>query len=410
MKTICFLFLLYTFIICTIYCIGFTEEISSYSINFPETIRNEKSDSLIERIKAFAEMLNCDDDYSALNSLWFNRRENIIFDGNFNISVIVQNYTNDPEIEMAQEIRDKRSKIKEVGVLLTHWAGSHPAAADYQDMGPDFHQNMILLGFFDNNKISSYDEFGAVINATAGVRFCFETGLPEMFQISFPSNEDKPNEQISWKASKYGDEIKSEHIVLLSKMNDLPRFIPQKNEMRSQRGNPPRLPRITNDKTLQKFFNHMLSVMTAQKRDDMVLLLDLPLIKPIKHRFGQVSFSNWKCQWGYFVGQSNNFSTETLQGYAYAKNSDGMPTLYLEGSINFPDKFHGIPSLNEKGIIVIFHSTGYPASYKTIVRNRLFGRQIEWNDKGEVISDVDLDIPKPWADAPNNVENSQPQN
>ncbi|MDR3181936.1 MAG: hypothetical protein LBT89_03290 [Planctomycetaceae bacterium] len=52
------------------------------------------------------------------------------------------------------------------------------------------------------------------------------------------------------------------------------------------------------------------------------------------------------------------------------------------------------------GIEVKFHSTGYPASYKTIVKNRLFGRQIEWNEKGEVISDIDIDIPKPWADAP----------
>jgi hypothetical protein len=58
---------------------------------------------------------------------------------------------------------------------------------------------------------------------------------------------------------------------------------------------------------------------------------------------------------------------------------------------------HGIDG---SGTEVKFHSTGYPASYKTIVKNRLFGRQIEWNDKGEVISDVDLDIPKPWADAP----------
>ncbi|MDR3267239.1 MAG: hypothetical protein LBT24_06700 [Tannerella sp.] len=62
----------------------------------------------------------------------------------------------------------------------------------------------------------------------------------------------------------------------------------------------------------------------------------------------------------------------------------------------FVEKF--VPCGN--GIEVKFHPTGYPASYKTIVKNRLFGRQIAWNDKGEVISDVDLDIPKPWTDAP----------
>jgi hypothetical protein len=393
MKNTCFLFC--TFIICIIYRIGYTEEFFPYSIHFPENIRNEKSDSLIERINAFAEILN-HDDYSALNSLWFNRRENIAFDGHFNISVIVQNYTNDPEIEMAQEIKDKRSKIKEVGVLLTHWAGSHPDAADYQTMHPNFHQNMILLGFFDNNKISCYDEFGAVINATAGVRFCFETGLPELFQILLPSNEDKPNEQIFWKARKYGDQIKAEYIVLLSKINDLPRPDSQKNEKRSQWAVPPKLPVITNDKELQQFFNSMLSVMTAKKRDDMVLLLNLHSIKSFEHKFGQISFSNWKCQWGYVVGQIH----AVLQGYAYANNSDGLPLLYLEGLIKTPEQFHDIPSLDGKGIEVKFHSTCYPATYKTIVKNRLFGRQIEWNDKGEVISDVDLDIPKPWADTP----------
>jgi hypothetical protein len=57
-------------------------------------------------------------------------------------------------------------------------------------------------------------------------------------------------------------------------------------------------------------------------------------------------------------------------------------------------------AINGDGIEVKFHSTGYPASYKTIVRNRLFGRQIEWDEKGNVISDVDLDIPMPWADVP----------
>jgi hypothetical protein len=407
MKNICFL--LCTFIIGTIDRVSCAEEISSYSVNFPKNIRNEKSDSLIERIMAFAEMLNSDD-YSALNSLWFNRRENIAFDGNFNISVIVQNYTNNPEIELAQELKDKRSKIKEVGVLLTHWAGSHPAAADYQDMNPDFHQNMILLGFFDNNKISCYDEFGAVLNATVGVRFCFETGLPECFQISLLQDEDKPIEQTFWTASKYGDQIKSEDIVLFSKVNDLPHPNDQKNDKRSQWTVSPKSPIITNDKELQKFFDTMLSVMTAKKRDDMVRLLDLHLLKPFEHKFGQISFSKWKCQWGYFVGETQAVSKDVLQGYAFANNSNRLPILYLEGFIKRPEQFNGIPSLDGKGIEVKFHSTGYPASYKTIVRNRLFGRQIEWNDKGEVISDIDLDIPKPWLDAPKNSENSQSKN
>ncbi len=57
-------------------------------------------------------------------------------------------------------------------------------------------------------------------------------------------------------------------------------------------------------------------------------------------------------------------------------------------------------TISGSGTEIKFHPTGYPATYKTIVKNRLFGRQIEWNDKGEVISDVDQDIPVPWPDAP----------
>jgi hypothetical protein len=83
---------------------------------------------------------------------------------------------------------------------------------------------------------------------------------------------------------------------------------------------------------------------------------------------------------------------------------------YVEGEIEFNQNMIGhdvaksakllVREGRASGIEVTFHPTGYPEHYRTIVKERLFGRQIEWNDKGEVISDVDLDIPKPWADAP----------
>jgi len=56
---------------------------------------------------------------------------------------------------------------------------------------------------------------------------------------------------------------------------------------------------------------------------------------------------------------------------------------------------------------IIFHTNGYPASYRSVVRNRLFGRQLEWNEKGELLSDVDLDIPQPWPDAPKTEEDNK---
>lgn len=61
--------------------------------------------------------------------------------------------------------------------------------------------------------------------------------------------------------------------------------------------------------------------------------------------------------------------------------------------------------LDGDGIEIKFHLTGYPASYKTIVNNCLQGGQIEWNENGEVISNVNLDTPQPWSDAPKKTDN-----
>ena len=36
-----------------------------------------------------------------------------------------------------------------------------------------------------------------------------------------------------------------------------------------------------------------------------------------------------------------------------------------------------------------FHPTGYPASYKTFVKGELLGRQVEWDEEGNVLSDID---------------------
>jgi hypothetical protein len=92
-------------------------------------------------------------------------------------------------------------------------------------------------------------------------------------------------------------------------------------------------------------------------------------------------------------------------------------SLWLDGDLyelKGPDSgYHSLPlelqyKISGSGTEVKFHKNGYPAGYKTIANNRLFGRQIEWNDQGEVISDVDLDIPKPWVDASNPLLN-QPE-
>jgi antitoxin component YwqK of YwqJK toxin-antitoxin module len=93
-------------------------------------------------------------------------------------------------------------------------------------------------------------------------------------------------------------------------------------------------------------------------------------------------------------------------GYVFEFGPDKQITRYFEGSLSRRSTLNRNPFYHE-GIELIYHGKGVPASYKTIVRNRLFGRQIEWNEKGEVISDVDLDIPQPWPDAPKKTEEAK---
>jgi glycerophosphoryl diester phosphodiesterase len=104
-------------------------------------------------------------------------------------------------------------------------------------------------------------------------------------------------------------------------------------------------------------------------------------------------------------------------GYFFTFSKENYLTKYIEGDITFNVNAVGreveeTAALPQKGsgLEIKFHESGYPSNYRTIVKERLYGRQIEWNDKGEVISDIDLDIPKPWLDAPKNVENPQSKN
>ncbi|MDR1478275.1 MAG: hypothetical protein LBJ00_04970 [Planctomycetaceae bacterium] len=52
------------------------------------------------------------------------------------------------------------------------------------------------------------------------------------------------------------------------------------------------------------------------------------------------------------------------------------------------------------GTEVKIHPNGFLSSYRKFVKNRLFGRQITWNDKGEVITDENIEVPKNRLDKP----------
>jgi hypothetical protein len=61
-------------------------------------------------------------------------------------------------------------------------------------------------------------------------------------------------------------------------------------------------------------------------------------------------------------------------------------------------------SIDGDGIEIHFHPTGFPKSYRTIIRNRLFGSQIEWDENGKIISNVDLEFPQKWKEAPEKIK------
>ncbi|MDR0604739.1 MAG: hypothetical protein LBG80_10590 [Bacteroidales bacterium] len=120
-----------------------------------------------------------------------------------------------------------------------------------------------------------------------------------------------------------------------------------------------------------------------------------------------------------FVGVHEHENFRTI-GSFLVFDDDYCLKKYVEGEIEYNQNLIGhevaktaklfLENGKASGLEITFHSNGYPSNYRTIVKERLYGRQIEWNDKGEVISDVDLDIPKPWLDAPKNVENPQSKN
>jgi hypothetical protein len=93
------------------------------------------------------------------------------------------------------------------------------------------------------------------------------------------------------------------------------------------------------------------------------------------------------------------------KGKIFLFDSTGKLKEYCEGDIEkvLPEG-SGKFTINGTGAKIQFFANGFPASYQTVVKNRLYGRQIEWNDKGEVVSDVDLDIPQEWKDAPKKID------
>jgi hypothetical protein len=180
--------------------------------------------------------------------------------------------------------------------------------------------------------------------------------------------------------------------------------------------NPVTFPKV-NNKKIEAIFKRIEYLANMKRPRDLAQLFDWELTK--KESSGAIQCVDGKVRDIHFM--------TSVTGYNLSIGENGMILAYAEGKVQYGEKrefenfyknqgksrqyyWHMLNNFYvlEKGIEVTFHSNGYPANYRTVVNNRLYGRQIEWNDKGELISDVDLDIPKEWKDAPKRNE-SQPK-
>jgi hypothetical protein len=100
----------------------------------------------------------------------------------------------------------------------------------------------------------------------------------------------------------------------------------------------------------------------------------------------------------YFTFDSDN----NLRRYMVGNLFPAFPT---DVDTKYPEKHRRQYYIWEHGNELRFHANGYLATFRNIDNNHLFGPQVEWNDKGEVISDVILDIPKKWKDSPQKTDN-----
>ncbi|MDR1484419.1 MAG: hypothetical protein LBT09_06310 [Planctomycetaceae bacterium] len=83
-------------------------------------------------------------------------------------------------------------------------------------------------------------------------------------------------------------------------------------------------------------------------------------------------------------------------------DKEGTILEYVEGDLAIDltkNKF----VIDGTGTEIEIHPNGFLASYHKYVKNRLFGRQIEWNNKGEVISDINAEVPKNRPDKPKKI-------
>ncbi|MDR3233968.1 MAG: hypothetical protein LBT46_09970, partial [Planctomycetaceae bacterium] len=116
--------------------------------------------------------------------------------------------------------------------------------------------------------------------------------------------------------------------------------------------------------------------------EDMTSFFDYPIVKHINCS----AVINIVCRKKReIVIAGHSLDDSELNGYFLFFNEQGKIYAYREGTATS----NVIPEIEDKpinpylydkitkGIEITFHPTGYPANYRTIVKGRLFGRQIE---------------------------------
>jgi hypothetical protein len=283
------------------------------------------------------------------------------------------------------------------------------------------YRNLIMLQYnnSDRRNLAIYSEITQLFNVEIAF---FDEGTPKYCHVKYYNKEigwfdDTKMFRIEW--DKSGNVILKENLERIRELSLLSTAIESNKTILFQKHSVQIGTCMSKNQDIIEVLKRVESICLAKNIDDILLCCNFPLFNK-KNASGMLRIVNDHLQSVIFCCDKK--SGEGISGYYISWNKDNSPEIYAEGDISSilllrhnENEVNGFISSNKisidgNGIEVLFHSTGYPASYKTIVKNRLFGRQIEWNDKGEVISDIDLDIPKPWLDAPKKVENPQSKN
>jgi hypothetical protein len=278
--------------------------------------------------------------------------------------------------------------------------------------------NVVYLVFFKDKdhdsaiqckRLASYVERGGELNMQAQIDFDTTSNSPNFCEISF-SNSPKTT-IVEW--GKDGKIRKFENPHLLVGKNEAWSFPEIKNIKETttlaQINTFVRLPK-SNNQEVKAVLSRLDKLSSIRKIEDQYHMYQLPLTKKTK-AIACICFTSQKLRYIAFATPINN----TFQGYFLRFSPKGNVLAYAEGVMHMLSIDDSIDNyftttewmvfdqclVLEKGVEVLFHSNGFPSKYRTHVKyNRLYGHQIEWNNKGEVVSDVDLDIPKEWKDAP----------